>query len=260
MSRLAQISVVIAVSCCIGGTAQAEDMMAVLDSSNGSSAFVVANAASNALMQVASDGDVGIGVAPNNPLQVKKNCHGAWIVSVHNTGMVPNDYGMIVRADGGDPFLVQTFGGATALRVESDGDVGIGENNPTHDLHVAGSAWCSAGSWSGSDARWKKNIEPIGEALQKALRLEGVTYEWRRDEFEKKRFPEGRHMGLIAQEVEKQFPECVTTDADGYKAIAYDRFSAVLLEAVKSQQTLIERQNKRLDELERKLSALEKEP
>ena len=67
-----------------------------------------------------------------------------------------------------------------------------------------------------------------------------MEYDWKREEFKENGFPEGRQIGIIAQEMEKEFPELVTTDNQGYKAIAYDRFAAVLLEAVKAQQKEIE--------------------
>ena len=47
-------------------------------------------------------------------------------------------------------------------------------------------------------------------------------------------------MGLIAQEVEKVFPEVVLTDNEGYKSIAYSKMVAVLIEAIKEQQEMIE--------------------
>ncbi len=84
-------------------------------------------------------GNVGIGTsAPVSPLHIKANHHGGWIVGIHNTGYAMNDYGLVVRADYGDPFMVQIFNGESALRVESDGDVGIGTNNPAYALDVAG--------------------------------------------------------------------------------------------------------------------------
>ena len=85
-------------------------------------------------------GNVGIGLSdPAYPLHVKENCHGTWLAGIHNIGYAANDYGLIVRAEAGDPFLVQIYNGITALRVESDGDVGIGVNNPAYALDVKGS-------------------------------------------------------------------------------------------------------------------------
>ena len=46
---------------------------------------------------------------------------------------------------------------------------------------------------------------------------------------------------MIAQEVEKYFPELVVTGKDGYKSLNYAQFTAVLLEAVKEQQAEIEK-------------------
>jgi len=53
-------------------------------------------------------------------------------------------------------------------------------------------------------------------------------------------FDNGIQLGLIAQEVEKIFPELVKTDNNGYKAIAYDKLTAVLVEGMKEQQKQIE--------------------
>jgi len=132
------------------------------------------------------------------------------------------------------------YAGYFVGRMYVQDNIGVGTTNPAYKLTVKGTAWCSAGSWSGSDIRWKKNITLLPNPLEKVLKLRGVEFDWKREEFEDSNFPEGRQMGLIAQELEAEFPELVTTDPEGYKAIAYDRLSAVLLEAIKSQQKEIE--------------------
>ncbi len=47
-------------------------------------------------------------------------------------------------------------------------------------------------------------------------------------------------MGVLAQEFEKIYPELVSTDKDGYKAVNYAQLTPVLLEALKEQQAQIE--------------------
>jgi hypothetical protein len=53
------------------------------------------------------------------------------------------------------------------------------------------------------------------------------------------------NIGFIAQELEVNFPELVTTNSDGTKAVKYQNMVAVLLEAIKEQQ-------KQIDELKSK--------
>ena len=52
----------------------------------------------------------------------------------------------------------------------------------------------------------------------------------------------GTQLGLVAQEVETRFPELVRDNSDGYKSISYGKLSAVLVEAVKEQQEMIDQQ------------------
>ena len=125
-------------------------------------------------------------------------------------------------------------------------------------MWVAGNAY-SSGNWAGSDARWKKNVQPVTHALKKVTHLQGVTYDWRRDEFPARHFDEGAQLGFLAQDVEKIVPEAVRTDAEGYKAIAYEKLTAVLTEGVKEQQAEIESlkaQNAALDLRMKELNAL----
>lgn len=82
-----------------------------------------------------------------------------------------------------------------------------------------------------SDERVKTNIENIASALDKVKQLNGVMYNRTDDESQK------RHMGLIAQEVEKIIPEVVSTQKingyDDFKSVSYSNLVALLIEAVK---------------------------
>jgi hypothetical protein len=137
--------------------------------------------------------------------------------------------------------------------MDNEGKVGIGTTTPGYTLTVSGTAWCTSGAWSGSDLRWKENITALSNPLDKLSRLRGIEFDWKRKEFATNHFPEGRQIGIIAQEMEKEFPELVTTDKDGYKAIAYDRFTAVLLEAIKALQQIQQKQESRLQEQEKRI-------
>ena len=150
----------------------------------------------------------------------------------------------------GDPF------GWSFYMNNDNGNVGIGSTpNASYKLYVGGSAW-STGSLGSSDARYKRNIVSLGNTLNAIMQLRGVTFEWRKDEFPQMNFDNGTQLGLIAQEVEKIFPELVKTDDNGYKAIAYDKLTAVLVEGMKEQQKQIETIQTGNDELKRENAAL----
>ena len=113
------------------------------------------------------------------------------------------------------------------------GNVGIGTTSPTEKLHVIGNALANAHT-TPSSRRWKTNIKTIEGALDKVQSLRGVTYDWKAD---------GKHdIGLIAEEVGKVIPEVVAYEENGVdaKSVDYPRLVAVLIEAVKEQQDVID--------------------
>tara|TARA_Y100000589_G_C26755876_1_gene467735 strand:- start:194 stop:601 length:408 start_codon:yes stop_codon:yes gene_type:complete len=88
-----------------------------------------------------------------------------------------------------------------------------------------------------SDRRLKTDIIPIPDALSKVMQISGNSFTWipLTDE-EKKTIHanEGKDIGVIAQEIEKVLPELVETrEKTGYKAVKYDKLTALLIEAVK---------------------------
>jgi hypothetical protein len=110
--------------------------------------------------------------------------------------------------------------------------------NPGYMLYVQGSAYAT-GSWSSSDARFKKNITPIENALEKIMKIRGTSFEFRQDEFKDYQFANGPQFGFIAQELEDVLHEVVNTDSNGYKSVNYSEIIPVLTEAVKEQQKTI---------------------
>ena len=140
-------------------------------------------------------------------------------------------------------------------RITADGNVGIGTTTPQYTLDVAGTI--RANNVSPSDIRFKRNITPLEGSLEKVEKLQGVSYDWRTEEFKEKHFEEGRQIGLIAQEVETVLPELVKTDPQGYKAVSYEKLTAVLIEAMKEQQKEIEQYKSKQVELEERIKRLE---
>ncbi len=146
----------------------------------------------------------------------------------------------------------------------ADGDAYIGNNlrvwkhaginanggyNTTYALYVYGDGACT-GSWLDlSDGKFKTNIMEIENPLSLVLKLNGITYQFKTEEYKDREFPKGRQYGLIAQEVEKVIPEVVHEDENGEKAIAYSKLVPVLIEAIKQQQKSIEDLQNQINQL-----------
>jgi hypothetical protein len=88
------------------------------------------------------------------------------------------------------------------------------------------------GPWENtSDRSLKKNINQLEGALDKLLRLRGVSFEWK--DPQKYYGRPGPQMGLVAQEVEEVFPEWVGTDPQGSKTVGITGFEALVVEALR---------------------------
>ena len=137
------------------------------------------------------------------------------------------------------------------------GNVGIGTTSPSFKLHVNGSV-AGVGPYQDlSDLRYKRSIQAIPDALDKVLRLRGVSYDWRQDEFPEMNFAKGRKVGFIAQEVERVFPEAVAKDDRGFYTVAYSSVTPLLVEAIKQQQKTVEQLKQENANLSERLTALE---
>jgi len=80
-----------------------------------------------------------------------------------------------------------------------------------------------------SDERLKDNVEVIPNALEKVEAMRGVSFDWNTNQ----EVYTGHDIGVIAQEVETVLPEIVETRDNGYKAVKYEKLTAVLIQAVK---------------------------
>jgi hypothetical protein len=111
-----------------------------------------------------------------------------------------------------------TVGSSTVLRIH----VGAISNNLT--LDGAGNLTASGNVTAYSDAKLKKDLVVIPDALAKVLKLTGYTYT-RID-------TEERQTGLIAQDVQAVLPEAVG-ERDGTLNLAYGNLAGLFAEAIK---------------------------
>jgi hypothetical protein len=124
--------------------------------------------------------------------------------------------------------------------------------------YFIGNTYCSAGIWSGSDERLKKDITGLEPVLGKISKLNPIRYKY--DSKVLAGLPDESRIGLSAQNIQEVFPECVkdvdvpvvdnhgqiVSDTKGnqitksYKAVNYEGLIPVLLSAIQEQQKEIE--------------------
>ena len=158
---------------------------------------------------------------------------------------------------------INSKGSATTMTFSS-GNVGIANTAPADKLWVQGGISATGDiTSSASDKRLKENRKPISNAVEKVLKLKGITYDWI-DNISEVTGTEWNHTekqaGLIAQDVQKVLPEAVSIapfDKDGegksvsgkdYLTIDYARVVPLLVNAIKEQQVQIEELKKEIKE------------
>lgn len=112
--------------------------------------------------------------------------------------------------------------------VPSTGNLGIGTENPTSKIHVVGNTYISGiltatDINSASDIRLKTNIKPFENSLNKIIHVNGVTFNWIENNL--------NSAGIIAQDLEKVFPELV--HQGDIKTVNYNGLVGVLVECIK---------------------------
>ena len=150
-------------------------------------------------------------------------------------GLVNGSNGTAVRGDAG---IGNSYAGFFLGRTYVSDRLGVGVQAPTYRLELpnlsSSNGQGRANAWvTYSSVRWKENIRPIDHALEKVEQLRGVYYDAKSNK--------KRSLGVIAEEVGQVLPEIVDYEENGTdaKGLDYARLTAVLIEAVKEQQSEI---------------------
>lgn len=192
--------------------------------------------------------NVGIGIwAPTDKLDVNG------YVRIRST----NGEGGTIRLDGnngtisyieninGTFRLINSWWTAELFKVDQGGNTSVAGT-----LTINGAGWVTSPAYYySSDKNLKTNITPLNNALEKITSLSGYTFEWKNT---------GRKdIGVIAQEVEKVFPEIVSKNpSTGYKTVEYGNLVAPLIEAVKEQQKQLDEQKQLIEKLQKEIQTL----
>lgn len=149
------------------------------------------------------------------------------------------------------------------LYIRAGGNVGI-NRNPSYRLDVGGDINATGSVRSSgialiSDERFKINKKPLDPVLNKVINLSTIYHHWDTLNYKDRDFSEDRAIGLIAQEIQRYFPELVDKDKEDFLSVDYAKFSVVLLAAIKEQQQLIDAQHQNNERQQYEIDALRDE-
>jgi hypothetical protein len=178
---------------------------------------------------------------------------------------------------------------STPLFLKSNGYVGVFNNtNPQYALDVNGLVRATNISVS-SDSRLKENIKSLNNPLDSILLLKGVSYTLKKPEKTSKTVRNislsnsrdslkhstdtvgmnpppiidstlynRSHIGFLAQDVQKIYPQLVYEDKNGILSVDYISMIPLLVEAIKKQQIIINEQKQKIQEMDMRIAKLEK--
>jgi hypothetical protein len=216
----------------------------------------------NAQIKVVSNTLVGLGTTTPNSyfnLHIASGSTGSQSRLFLDGGQDGANYGLCLYSAGSSSgfnggYIIANSSHLFKLGIVNTGGnyyyVGIGTSNPSCALDVVGLIKMN-GSTVSSDMRLKENIVSVKSALGSLTKLQGVTYRLKKngmnslvstssskpdsikttnDEFD---IYNRDHIGFLAQDVQKIYPQLVYSDKDGMLSVDYVSLIPVLVESIK---------------------------
>jgi cytoskeletal protein CcmA (bactofilin family) len=184
-------------------------------------------------------GNVGIGTTnPGEKLEVSGNTSLDGTLAVTGATTLNSD--------------LTVTGNFTVNGLLVEGSVGIGTDDPSEKLEVIGTIKCTDLTQT-SDQNLKANIQPLDQGLQALMNYKPVSYDWKKEEANKK-----RNYGFLAQDMQALHADTSIvsgSEEDHALSISYTQLIPVL---TKSIQELSEKFKNDIEKLTKKVDVLAK--
>jgi len=183
-----------------------------------------------------------------------------------------DNYGVAVDVSGGTGtnIGVRAFANGGSIAYGVWGYAQGASSGTNYAIYSQGNSFASGGNWTGSDSRLKINVAGFDGALSRIGQLPVKTYHFDNEKYPTFNFPTQRQYGIMAQDLEKVFPEMVlesdhpipdengelTEETVEIKAVNYVQLIPVLVKAVQEQQVIIESQKVELETLKAEMSEI----
>jgi hypothetical protein len=202
------------------GTSGGNSFRGYIQYTGGGTDTMAFGTAANERMRIDSSGSVGIGTSsPQARFQVTDSSSSVYIQDAGGVGWSGNP---VIRNPANSGYLILMNG--------TTGGVG---------LTGGGTSWTSI-----SDERYKTDLLPIENGLQKVNQLRSVTGRFINDEEDKSR------SFLIAQDVQQVLPEAISVADDGRMLLSYTDVIPLLVAAIKDLKAIVDAQAARIATLE----------
>ncbi len=214
---------------------------------------------SNAQIKVQSNNLIGVGTtAPNSAFNLHVANGGSQTKIFADGGQDGATYGLGLYSagsafNGGYITTISSHFFKLCILNQGGGGywVGIGTATPSSELDVAGRISMDAQTIR-SDTRLKENINNVKGALGNLTKLQGVTYRLKKNSLNSfvastassnpdsikatsgvSEIYNRDHIGFLAQDVQKIYPELVYSDKEGVLSVDYISLIPVLVESIK---------------------------
>lgn len=158
-----------------------------------------------------------------------------------NTARIATDFNYVNPSA-----TVNVYGSINGTGVPANGTIALDVNGM-----VRGIAFFAT-----SDARLKRDVKPIKNALDLVSKMQGNSYFWKEKAMGDRVYDKSLQLGFLAQEIEKVLPLSVVTDESGYKSVNYLAIIPVLTEAIKELNTKVEKTQKENEDLRSQLTEI----